>query len=310
MTRKANIWVVLALALVFAGTVAAGYFGGVGSSPRVFHIVENTSTAYSNLVRVYGGENVFRFSNFADAMGEVQGGTGDRIVFHEGDYVITSTLTINKGAVIVESFSGNPYDVRLEASTNSVVGFTFTTAADGAQLRNMVLTMDAHTRTVLDGIIVPTTTDGVVISGMTIVGDGLAVDAVGIDSEANRLIVKNCRFELVRLPIQSLGTKVIVNGNYFASTVSGTVALDLQDGDYHQVFDNYFDMVTGVGVAGIKYGTSAKVFQSMIYNNVFNESMMTFPTERFVNGNSSTVTTHGNTFTGQVGATGALFVSD
>jgi hypothetical protein len=272
----------IALALAVVATVSLGSFDWKEAPPtntgtvKTFHVVPADATYYSDMVRRFDGNTVFKFSiaNWNTVMGNCN--SGDKILLYPGTYTPGSTLNVTKG-VTIEGATGNRNDVIIDADTSDVVAFTLSAAADYAQIKN--LTIDKADSTVeltsINGITIAALCPGVIVDNVSIASDiagaGPVVD-YGIYSESADTTVRNCAFLGCRTPIGVVGSaahRAVIDHNYFLSTVSTTVAVTLTTGDYHRVTNNLFDLEAAASDAV----ALTNVAQGFIADNYMNVAM-------------------------------------
>lgn len=241
-----------------------------GNPGQVFHLVPATFTAYSDVVRKYGGYNVFKFNaaNFVKLMGRCMSGRNDHILVYPGTYTLTAALLCDKNNVTIKSVTGNAADVLIDGQAG-VTCFNIT--GSGVQLRNLGIQPDDAASTPADGVIVAAAADaGIIIDGCNFIGDDK--DVVCIDSEGARLTVTNCRFEDNAVAnIQSNGENCVFKNNYFNSDNASFKGIELTAGSWCVIENNYFDSTGGTTDYGIYMAATCKL--GAVRNNVYHATI-------------------------------------
>jgi hypothetical protein len=245
-------------------------------SPRTFYVA-SIAGVYNELCQKYGGNNCFLGTNqkpIVDALSQTMAGRGDRILIFPGTYTTSGTsadgtaITISKANVTIESATGNAADVNIVAESDCEL-FSLAATADGTQFKNLAITPDTSGTTPQDGIEVISGCAGVVIDGCVFVGADAGT--VAIDSEGDRLVVKNCRFEDFKYAIQSNGANCVFENNYFNTDNTAAVCLELTAGNWCEVLRNRFDASGGTGDTGLKIAAGCLLGQCV--GNVFHASL-------------------------------------
>jgi len=224
---------------------------------KVFHVVPANSTFRGDVVKKYGSNNVFISSSqqgIVNALARTMTGRNDYVLIYPGTYTFSGVatdgvgITVSKSATI-QSVTRNPADVNIVAGADAGI-FSLAATADGFKLRDVSLTLDTSSTTPQDGIVVASGCDGVIIDNCNFIGADKAT--VAIDSEADRLIVQNCRFEDVKFAIQSNGAYSKILRNFVNSDNTAAVGIELTAGNWCEIFENHLDLSGGTGDTGIK----------------------------------------------------------
>lgn len=180
---------------------------------KTFHVVPSGSTVYSDLVRKYGPDYVFKGNGATDgtvlasAIGKCTTGGNDVIKLYPGTYVAGAVVTIAKG-VTIEGATGNAADTIWDCDTTDCDAFIISAA--GVTLRGF--SIDEPAAGVTDTI--TSTGVGTIIDNVIVQGGNITSTTATMNLTGNYTKVKNCDLRLIQ-------KGVLLGGSY--STISGCV---------------------------------------------------------------------------------------